>query len=144
MAVLRLPVVLGPEEGAYPKMALPARFGLAAALGSGQQWFAWAHVDDVTAAFVRAVSDHSMRGVYNVVAPHHVTNNEFTAALAHSHGFPHWLPNVPSWALNAALGGELASLLLGGTRVSSAKLAALGFQFRFPTLDAALAHLKQQ
>lgn len=49
---------------------------------------------------------------------------------------PTLLP-VPEFALKLAL-GELSALVLDGRPVSVARLQALGFTFRFPTLEAAL------
>jgi NAD dependent epimerase/dehydratase family enzyme len=43
---VRLGVVLGRGDGAYPMQALAARLGLGACLGSGTQALPWVHVDD--------------------------------------------------------------------------------------------------
>jgi NAD dependent epimerase/dehydratase family enzyme len=42
------------------------------------------------------------------------------------------------FGLKAVYGGELVDTLLGGQRVSCAKLEATGFRFTYPELDTAL------
>ena len=59
---LRLGVVLDRRDGAYARMTLPMRFYVASALGCGQQWLAWVHVDDAAAAFERAIQDATISG----------------------------------------------------------------------------------
>jgi NAD dependent epimerase/dehydratase family enzyme len=44
---------------------------------------------------------------------------------------------IPAPLLRAAL-GELAELFVDGQRVVPERLRALGFEFRYPTIDAAL------
>ena len=42
-------------------------------------------------------------GVYNVVAPQHVTNDECTSVMAEVIGVPRLLPNVPSFIMKTAV-----------------------------------------
>ena len=68
-----------------------------------------------------------------------MTNEEFTRTLGRVMGRPSILP-VPEFALKLLL-GEVAALVLEGRPVSVKKLQALGFEFRFPALEAALIDL---
>ena len=68
-------------------------------------------------------------------------NAEFAKAFAASMGRPAVLP-VPALALKVGL-GELSGLILGGQKVRPLRLQVAGFQFRFVTLDAALADLRK-
>ena len=52
---------------------------------------------------------------------------------------PYWLP-VPAFALRLAL-GEMATLVLDGLYLRPARLQALGFSFRFTSLEGALRDL---
>jgi len=50
------------------------------------------------------------------------------------------MPNVPGFALKLIF-GEMAQILLYGSRVSCQKIQDKGFTFKFPTLSEALADL---
>jgi uncharacterized protein (TIGR01777 family) len=134
---LRTPLVLSREGGGLAKLALPARFGLGAPLGSGRQWMPWVHLDDLVRAYQHAMANGTMHGAYNVCAGDQRTNRDFSRAVARALDRPFFLPAVPGFVLKLAL-GELSSILLGGSRASHAKLMATGFTFRFDALDAAL------
>ncbi|MBL8003257.1 MAG: TIGR01777 family oxidoreductase [Flavobacteriales bacterium] len=134
---LRTPLVLAREGGGLAKLALPARFGLGAPLGTGRQWMPWVHLDDLVRAYQHAIANEAMRGAYNVCASDQRTNRDFSRAVAQALHRPFFLPAVPGFLLKLAL-GELSSILLGGSRAANAKLLATGFAFRYDALDAAL------
>lgn len=136
---LRTPVVLANDGGALPRLVQPVRFGLGAAIGSGQQWMPWVHIGDLVAAYQRALFDDRMSGAYNVVAGN-ATNDEFMRTLARILDKPLFLPRVPGWALRAFL-GDMASLLLGGSQVSGSRLQETGFTFDHAGLADALNDL---
>jgi uncharacterized protein (TIGR01777 family) len=139
---LRTSVVLAREGGALPKLAAPARWGLASPLGSGTQWMPWIHVEDLARAYLHAIQHAEMHGAYNIAAPEDVRNRDFMREVAHALRRPFFLPNVPAFALRAVLGGP-SELVLEGSRVSNAKVVASGFTFRHPELGEALAGLLQ-
>lgn len=136
---LRTPVVLAKEGGALPRLAQPVRFGLGAAIGSGKQWMPWVHIDDLVAAYRQALVNDRMRGAYNVVAGN-ATNTELMHTLAQVLKQPFLLPRVPGWVLRAAL-GEMASILLEGSRVNGSRLAASGALLRHTDLQETLGDL---
>ena len=72
-----------------------------------------------------------------MTAPGPVRNAEFTKALGRALGRPTVLP-VPALALKIAL-GELSDVLLTGQRAMPAKADAIGYRFRYPRIDDALA-----
>lgn len=135
---LRTPMVLARDGGALKRLSVPFRFGLGAALGSGKQWMPWVLIDDLVAAYVRAVADGGMHGAYNVVAIEQPKNNDFMHAVAKALNRPFFLPNVPAFALRLAL-GEMSGILLEGSRATNAKLVSSGMNFRFASLGMALA-----
>jgi len=135
----RFGVVLGRADGAYPMLALAARLGLGAVLGSGRQPAPWVHLDDAVGLVAFALDQPVLAGPLNAVAPDTRAQAEFVRALAASYGRRAWL-RVPAAPLRLAL-GEMAELLLEGQNaVPNAALRA-GYAFRFPTLDAALRDL---
>lgn len=135
VCALRLGMVFDWSGGPLPLMALPARFGLAAMLGSGRQWAPWIHRRDAVRMILTALDDPAWRGAINAVAPDLVTNAQFTRRLARWLGRPAWL-NVPAGPLRLAL-GPLADLFLASQRVLPNKAWALGFSFERPTLEMA-------
>jgi len=137
---LRIGIVLLKDGGALEKMAKPVQMGFGAILGSGKQYIPWIHVKDLISLFSKAISDTRMSGAYNATAPSFVTNAEFTRTLGKVLGKPVWLPNAPGFVLKMIL-GERASLVLKGSRVSSEKVVASGFEFEFENLDSALEDL---
>jgi len=136
---LRSPIVLA-HEGPLAKLAAPARWGLAAPLGSGRQWMPWVHIDDLVRAYQQAISDERMHGAYNVTATEQPTNRDLMRAVATALGKPFFLPPVPGFALKLAL-GELANVILHGSRASNARLLATGFRFEHNTLSEALTSI---
>ena len=59
---MRFGVVLGRGDGAYPMLALSARLGLGAVLGSGRQPAPWIHLDDAVGLLRFALADGGLAG----------------------------------------------------------------------------------
>lgn len=137
---LRIGVVLSADGGALPQLARPVRWGAGAPLGTGQQYLSWVHIDDVARMFAFALETPTLSGTYNAVGPTPVTNDTFTHVVAEVLDRPYFLPPVPGFLLYLAL-GEMATVVLGGNRVSSEKIAAAGFTYRYPELTHALSGL---
>ena len=137
---LRISVVLSGDGGALVQMAKPIKYYAGAALGSGNQFLSWIHLDDLCRLFIKAIEDQQWQGAYNAVAPEVVTNEELTKAIAKKIGRPILLPNVPAFVLKILL-GEMADLVLKGSKLSSEKIIKSGFAFEFDTLEKALDNL---
>ena len=137
---LRLGVVLTPAGGALARMLSPFRLGIGGVLGSGRQMMSWISIDDVLAAVLHVMSEPSLDGPVNVVAPHAVDNRTFTHALGSVLRRPTMVP-VPAVALRGLFGVMADALLLGGTRVRPSRLLDSGFTFRYPEVTPALRHL---
>ena len=136
---IRIGVVLSKNDGALTEIVKPVRVGFGAPLGTGDQYVSWIHLDDLCAMFVKAVEDESMQGPYNATAGA-VTNRELTITIAKALHKPLWLPAVPGFALKLFL-GEMADLVLSGSKVTSNKIRKTGFSFQFDTLEKALSNL---
>ncbi|MCB9211692.1 MAG: TIGR01777 family protein [Ignavibacteriales bacterium] len=137
---LRFGVVLSEKGGALKKMLLPTKLGFGSALGSGKQFLPWIHIDDLIGIIAKSVSDESMKGVYNAVAPSFTNYNEFAKTLAEVINKPFFMPNVPSFALKLIF-GEMSKVILEGSRISCQKLIDAGYNFNFPNLEEALIDL---
>ena len=136
---LRIGLVLGRDGGIFPRLALPAKMGLAAVIGDGRQWMSWIHIVDLVRIVETALDTPTLRGPLNAVAPAAVRQREFQRALTHSLRRPLWL-RIPAFALRWSL-GEMAELLVQGQRVAPRRLLNEGYEFRHFTLDSALREL---
>lgn len=140
---LRIGIVLSNEGGALAEFKKPIRFGIAAILGSGNQVVSWIHIDDLCRMFLFALENNVLKGSYNAVAPAPVTNKELMLLLAKKIRGNFSIPvHVPAFAIKLALGGRSIEVLKS-TRVSNAKIKTSGFEFKYPTIDAALSDLSE-
>jgi uncharacterized protein (TIGR01777 family) len=137
---VRIGVVLSVEGGALPKMLKPFKLGLGGRVGSGRQYMSWITLEDLVGIIKRALTDESLRGPVNAVAPNPVTNEEFTKALGHVLGRPTFM-SVPAFAARLAFGEMADALLLSGARVVPARLQATDFQFAHTEIEEALRHV---
>jgi len=124
-AKIRIGLVLAKDGGALPEMVKPISF--------------WIHITDLAKLFV-FVLKHQLEGIYNAVAPNPVTNTELTKAIAKTLNKPLWLPNIPKFVMQLAL-GEMHILLFESQRVSCKKIENKGFDFTFYHVESALVHL---
>ena len=137
---LRFGVILSATGGALAKMLTPFKLCLGGVIGNGRQWMSWIGLDDATGVIIQALTNETLRGPVNVVAPQPVTNCVFAKTLGRVLRRPAMFP-VPAFVLRLALGEMADALLLSSQRVEPAKLVASGYKFRFPELEGALRHL---
>ena len=137
---LRTGVVLTENGGALEKMMKPMKYKLGAAVGNGKQFMPWIHIMDLCNIYLEAIENPKMQGAINAVSPEYTNNKEFTLSLAKHIGKKVFLPNVPSVLLKLSL-GEMANIILHGSRVEPKALKDLGFEFQYAKLDEALADL---
>ena len=137
----RIGLVLTPLGGLLGKLLPIFTLGGGGKIGNGAHWQSWIALDDVLGALCAAIGDDAMQGAVNVVAPHPVTNAEFTETLARVLSRPSFA-TVPSFALRMAFGAEMTrELFLASTRVRPGVLQSRGFAFDFETLEPALRYL---
>lgn len=137
---IRTGVVLTKQGGALAKMITPVIMGIGSAIGNGKQYLPWIHIDDLCGIYIKAIEDTQMNGVYNAVAPDHKTNRDFIRILASVLKKPFWFPDVPAIAMKIMF-GKMSGILLKGSRVSSDKINAAGYNFLFPDLENALTDI---
>jgi uncharacterized protein (TIGR01777 family) len=138
VACVRTGLVIEKDGGALPRMLLPFRLGAGGPLGSGRQYMPWIHRDDWVALVRWAIDTPEAGGPINATAPRPVTNKEFSRALGRALHRPSIIP-APAFALRLVLGEMADALLLSGQRAVPAKAEQLGFRFRYPQLEEALA-----
>lgn len=135
--ILRTGIVLTKNGGALQKMNTPLFLSV---LGNGNQFMPWIHIEDLSNLYIKAIEDISFTGIFNAVAPEHQTNKSFTKVLGKVLKKPVLPLNAHSIILRVAL-GELSSILLKGSRVSSKKTAKNGYIYQFKTLEKSLKNL---
>lgn len=138
--ILRHGIILGKEGGMLQKLMPLAKCGINVSLGSGKQYLPWMDVRDLVAFYGFILSQPKVTGIYNAVASQELTMNYFSKKLLQSFGKKSFLPNMPSFVIRLFL-GEMAVMLLEGSRVSNDKMKALGFHFNFDTLTESFADL---
>lgn len=140
VSLIRTGIVLDRREGALPKMLPPFYLLAGGPVGSGRQHWPWIHREDWVRLVVWAIETETVRGPVNATAPRPVTNAEFAKALGRALRRPSLLP-TPGFALRLMLGEMADALLLSGQRALPVRATDLGFVFRFPQLDEALADI---
>lgn len=135
--ILRTGVVLSKEGGALEKLSQPIKLGVGAALGSGEQYIPWIHLEDLCNMYLYAIENEEIKGIYNAVAPEHLTNKSLTKIIAEKLKKQLWLPNIPAFVMKMLL-GKMAAIILEGSRVSAEKIMAAGFKFSYSTIKEAL------
>ena len=135
-------MVLSHKGGALKRMLPFFRFGLGGPVGSGAQWWSWTSLDDVVSAY-RLVLTSDLAGPVNLTAPNPVTSRQFAKALGRALRRPALLP-APALGIRLLFGEKGEEVLLAGQRALPARLLDAGFEFSYPTVDAALKHALEQ
>jgi uncharacterized protein (TIGR01777 family) len=138
-ALVRVGVVLDKEGGALAKLLTPFKLFAGGPVGKGRHWMSWIHHADMVGLFLLALDSAGAEGPLNGTAPNPVTNRDFAHALGRALHRPAFLP-TPPLALRVLL-GEVANVITTGQRVVPKRALSLGYTFRYPTLDAALAQV---
>jgi len=136
---LRFGLVFGRDGGAWPRLALPLAVGIAAMFGDGKQWMAWIHKHDALGLIEEALTNESLSGAVNAVAPQETRHGEVVLAMADAKGAMLTL-SAPGWALRLAL-GDMAHLFLDSQRVLPRAAGVAGYMFKFPDIETACADL---
>lgn len=133
---VRTAIVLGPNGGMMSKLLPIFKWRLGGRLGNGNQWFSWIHIDDLITIYYEAITNAQLSGAINATAPEPVKNRVFTQSLGRAlHRPAFWI--IPAFMLRIIL-GEFAKAVLASTRAVPAKLQAMGFTFKYKTIDDAV------
>ena len=136
--ILRTGLVLTKHGGLVKQLLLPFKLGLGGPIAGGEQFMSWIHLDDEVGIILWALDNDKVCGTLNATAPNPVTNREFSKSLGRALHRPAFFP-VPKLAVALLRGGELADTVAGGARVLPRRATDLGYAFRHPELDEALA-----
>ncbi len=136
VVIFRYGVVLGKNGGALQKMLPAFKLGIAGTIGDGSEPFSWVHMKDLSKAYLFAMQNTNIEGIYNLTAPNPVTNKILTKTLGKILHRPTVVP-LPKFVLKVIF-SEGASVLTEGQRVIPERLLQEGFVFEFAELEDAL------
>ena len=136
---LRIGIVLGEGGGPLEKMILPFKMFGGGPIGRGSQVMSWVHADDIVGLILFCLDNPDARGPINAVAPNPVTNEELAKAIGRAMHRPSWF-RVPETFLKLGM-GESSEIVTTGQHVLPQRAQELGYEFRWPNLDPALASI---
>lgn len=135
--ILRKGVIFGKEGGMVKKLSPLAKLGINVSLGSGKQYLPWIDIRDLVRLYYFILSNTQLKGIFNAVATEQITMSDLSKALLQAFGKKSFLPNAPAFVIRL-LFGEMAVMLLEGSKVSNEKLKTTGFIFEFDTIGKSL------
>lgn len=138
VAKVRTGLVLSGKGGALMEMVKPIKLGLGTGFGTGKQIQSWIHIQDLTLIYLY-IFNNELEGVYNAVAPYPVSNNKMVKVIASVLDKPLFMPNIPKFAMDIAL-GEMHELLFSSQNVSAKKILNEGYQFKYLSLEKAVSN----
>lgn len=138
VVIFRTGLVLTKHGGLLKQLLLPFKLGVGGPIAGGEQFMSWIHIDDEVGLLLWALDDDRVSGTINATAPNPVTNREFSKALGQALRRPAFMP-VPRFAVTALRGRELAEAVAGGSRVLPRRALDMGYEFRHPQIEEALA-----
>lgn len=129
VVIVRLGLVMSQKGGALPKMTLPAKLGVAAVLGKGNQVVSWVMLEDLLRAIEYIINNH-ITGIVNICSPNATTNREITKAIAKKHNSLLTI-KIPSFIIKLLM-GESSSVIINGQYVVPKRLKESDFSFKYP------------
>lgn len=129
---LRMGIVLGRRDAAFPRLLNLVKCGLGGRQGDGQQYVSWVHEQDAARCTEWLLRHGQLEGVVNCTAPEPVKNTELMADIRRAWGMPLGLP-TPAWllAVGARIIGTETELILKSRWVLPRRLLDSGYTFLF-------------
>ena len=140
--IARFGVVLSATGGAFPKMLAPFLKYVGGQLGTGQQYFPWIALPDLLDILEIKLLAQS-RGIYNLVAPQLVTNQELCKQISELWQRPNWL-KLPAWVIKLIFGQMGQELFLNSLIVKPQKLIDENYVFLYPEISSCLQAIKSK
>jgi uncharacterized protein (TIGR01777 family) len=139
---LRMSIVMGAADGAFPRLLNLAKLGLGGMQGNGQRYVSWVHELDAARCTEWLLQHTELNGVINCTAPIPVNNKAFMSYIREACGIPFGFP-APEWLLKigAVVIGTETELILKSRWVLPKRLTDAGFIFSFPEASAAIKNI---
>jgi len=139
LCIFRTGFVLSDKGGIYPKVKRLLKLNLGGKVGTGKQSVPFVHVNDVLKAFEWCISNNDKKGIYNLVAPEILSNDELLGRLLEKYkrfkfaSYPHFFLKL--------IYGEASIVFESGQCVIPQRLLSDGFEFECPTFEKCLENL---
>ncbi|HEY0177027.1 MAG TPA: TIGR01777 family oxidoreductase [Pedobacter sp.] len=136
---LRMGIVFGHADGAFPRLLNLVKYGLGGKQGDGEQYVSWIHEQDAARCTEWLAGHENMDGVINCTAPEPLKNTMIMACIRKAYGIPFGLP-APVWllVLGASVIGTEVELILKSRWVLPKRLLDNGYSFLFPKAEYAI------
>jgi uncharacterized protein (TIGR01777 family) len=136
---LRMGIVLGRNDSAFPRLLNLVKFGLGGKQGDGKQYMSWVHERDAAKTTEWLLQHPELTGVVNCTAPAPLKNADFMAVIRKVYGIPFGL-STPAWLLTigAAIIGTETELILKSRWVLPKRLLDSSYQFMYPEAEYAV------
>lgn len=139
---LRMGIVLGRRDGAFPRLLNLVKFGLGGRQGDGEQYVSWIHEQDAAKCTEWLLQHQEISGIVNCTVPEAIKNAELMKTIRQVYGVPFGLPS-PAWLLEmgTVLIGTETELILKSRWVIPKRLNDSGYPFIFPKAAHAIKDL---
>ncbi len=139
---LRMGIVLGREDGAFPRLHNLVKLGLGGSQGNGRQMVSWIHEQDAARSTEWLLNHEELSGIYNCTSPRAITNTDLMRTIRKACHMPFGLP-APKWLLEigAAIIGTETELILKSRWVKPQRLLESGFRFAFEKVEDAVKEI---
>jgi uncharacterized protein (TIGR01777 family) len=132
LVIIRFGMVLSRKGGALRKIAALFKKNIGAPMGDGMQWMSYISLDDLVEIIKISLENENIKGTYNAVNNHPISNSEFSEALSKTLNV-FLLPAVPRFVLKLMM-GEMSELLVDSQKVRS----SFPYQFKDNDISALL------
>ena len=137
---IRTGYVLDWRGGGLPQTIAQMKKGQGGATTPKNAWRSWIHITDEVGLYLFALDNDQVRGGLNGTAPNSITSAEFANALSLAVSGKPNTRSFPGFMLKLFM-GPAADLITHGKRVVPKKALDLGYRFKYPTAESALADL---
>jgi len=141
--LMRSAMIMSPDHGGiFDTMLTMVRLGLGGTAADGRQYISWIHDEDFIRSVYWLIEHEELSGPVNLASPHPLPNKEFMRVIRKAWGAPIGLP-ATKWMLElgAFLMQSETELILKSRRVVPKRLTDSGFEFHYPTWEAAAREL---
>ena len=142
---LRMGIVLGKNDGAFPRLLNLVRLGLGGKQGDGEQYISWVHEQDDARCTEWLMKNEKMTGIINCTTLEPIKNTDFMACVRDAYGIPFGLP-APAWLLEigAMMIGTETELILKSRWVLPKRLLDNNFAFQYSRVAHAVKDILSQ